>query len=500
MTISTIHIHEIEADLRVGYYRDSLFRFFRDAWHVLEPATPLEINWHMEYLCEQLEKILYRVKNREDREKDLIINVPPASTKSTIVTILFPVWCWIHDPSLKILTMSHDATLANTHAGRSRDVIQSEWFQSLFGHLFSLKIDVNRISEYATDKGGVRVAFGVGRAPVGKHGDIIICDDPIDPLKVLGDLHTEKINKWWDRSVSTRMTNADVTTKIIVMQRLGKKDLTGHCLDKNPEDYQHICLPAELTEKSRENIKPPELIEKYVEQDGLLSPKRLSRTALAKFKKELGSISFAGQFGQSPVAEGGNLVKGSWIRTFEWNDVEERANNFDQRVVWHFFIDGAYTKDELNAPTAILVAAGIGGWLFVRHAERQWMEIPELIKHIPTVCNLHGYTDESYIYVEPKASGLSIIQMLERYTTLNVFADTAPRIGKVERMKGNLPFCEAGHLLVLKGGTWVPMYLGELTTFPFTDYMDLTDTTNMAIDRVDKGGVGGGEILEMASF
>ncbi len=494
--IRALGIHEIESDLRVGYYRDSFFRFFRDAWHVLEQSKPLVVNWHMEYLCGELEIILHRVKNMEPREHDLIINVPPASTKSTIITITFPVWCWIHEPSLRILSMSHDASLANTHATRSRDLINSEWYQNLFGHLFQLKIDENRISEYATDKGGMRVAFGVGRAPTGKHGDIIICDDPIDPIKVISDEQTKKVNKWWDRSVINRMTDADVSTKIIVMQRLSKQDLTGHCLKNNPEAYRHICLPATDSPK----VKPFALRKEYRKRDGLLSPKRLSRSALEKFRKGMGSIGYAGQYDQNPIAEGGNLIKEGWVKEFTMEQLAIRANDFDTRIVWNFFIDGAYTQDVLNAPTAILVAAGVGGWCFVRHAERQWMELPELIKHIPKVCKEHGYCEQSYIYVEPKASGLSIIQMLERYTTLNVLADKPPREGKVERTKGNLPFIEAGHLQVLKGGQWVTMYLGELEAFPFSEYMDLTDVTNMAIDRVDKGGVGGGEILDIGSL
>ena len=78
--------------------------------------------------------------------------------------------------------------------------------------------------------------------------------------------------------------------------------------------------------------------------------------------------------------------------------------------------------------------------------------------------------------------------------------DKEPKGDKVQRMKSNLPFCESGKLHLLKGANWRDMYLGELTTFPFTDYMDLTDVTNMAIDRTESGGVGGNEILDMVSI
>ena len=292
------------------------------------------------------------------------------------------------------------------------------------------------------------------------------------------------------------MTDAEVTTNILVMQRLGKKDLTGHCLQTNPNRYRQVCLPA----RQANNINPPELVKEYEKRGGLLSPRRLSDKILDEFLDTLKSQGFSGQFMQKPVAEEGNLVHLKWIREFEWQEAEVRANNFDQRIIWNFYIDGAYTEDTLNAPTGILVAAIIGGWLYVRHAERAWMELPALIKHIPSVCALHGYSSESYIFIEPKASGHSIAQMLDYNTPLNVQLDKPPKEGKVERMKACLPFIESGHLRLLKGAVWGDMYKGELTTFPFVEYKDLSDCTTMAIDHCQEGAIGGGEILDMAAI
>ena len=369
----------LDQETALWNYRKSFYSFFLDAWKVLEPQTPLVVNWHMKYLCDELSEILHQVRQKKTRDRDLIINIPPATTKSTLVTIIFPVWAWLWAPHLKVLNMSHDASLAIAHAVRSRDLIQSEWFQELFGWFFSLKYDVNKKSEFATDKGGIRVAFGVGQAPVGKHGDLIICDDPIDPIKAVSDVHTEKVNTWWDRSVSTRLTNPDVSTKIVVMQRLSKKDLTGHCITQNPDLYKHICLPAEESD----NIKPATLRRVYKARGGLLSPIRLSPEILAKFRKTLGSIGYAGQYRQDPVAEGGNLIKHGWIGTWTWDEIEKRRNDFDQQIIWNVYIDGAYTQDELNAPTGIMVAAGVGGWCFVRHVETQ--TAPEVRMWTPSV-------------------------------------------------------------------------------------------------------------------
>ncbi|MCK4824047.1 hypothetical protein KA005_50305, partial [bacterium] len=436
MIDSPIHTYEIEQDLRVGYYKDSYWRFFRDAWKVIEPQTPLIESWHMKYLSEQLESVLYRVMNKLTRKNDLVINVPPATTKSTLITILFPVWCWIHAPHLKFITVSHDASLANSHAIKSRDVIQSEWFQDLFGHIFRLKIDVNKISEYATDKGGLRVAAGMQSIPIGKHADIFICDDPTNPLKATSLKEMKKVNMIWDRSVSTRMTNPEVSVKIIVMQRLAIIDLSGHCLRKPGNRYRSICMPA----KKRGNISPPKLVEMYDKHGGLLAPERLSRKILEDFKEELGTNAYTGQYDQEPVPDGGTLMKSGWIqiRTLKW--LEDLAFEEDQDIIWHMWIDGAYTEEVTNDPTGIFIGCRVGPYLFIRFAEWVWMELPELIKHVPELTKINEFGNESKIFVEPKASGLSAAQMLRRHTQLNVIIDKPPRDDKTVRFKACLPF------------------------------------------------------------
>ena len=485
MTGSAIHTYEIEADLRVGYYRDSLWRFFRDAWKVIEPETPLVENWHMEYICGQLEEIFHRINARELRDQDLIINVPPATTKSTLVTVSFPAWCWITAPHFKILSMSHDESLAISHAVKSRDLITSDWYQNLFGHLFQLKYDVNKKSEYANDKGGVRVAKGVGQSPVGKHGDLIICDDPINPENAMNEGAAVKVNRWWDNQVSTRMTDADVSVKIIVMQRLTQKDLTGHCLKKDPDRYRHICLPAEKPKK-KINIKPPELVEEYDKRDGLLSPQRLNRRVLASMLTALGSLDYAGQYGQTPGVAGGSIIKEAWFRQYSPQDLT--AITADQGItpIWDFVIDGAFTKDRQNDPTGIMAYSRFFNNLYIRAAQSVWMELPELIQFIDKFCHDNGHTRESRVFIEPKASGHSAEQMLRKYSKLNVRLDKAPTNDKITRAKSCQPYLESGRAHLLLGGFWVKEFMEQLTVFPNGDHDEYIDLLAMAIEKEER--------------
>ena len=61
----------------------SLYHFLKYFWSVVS-AHKFQHNWHIEYLCSELEKVAYRVAKKLPRDYDLAINVPPGSTK--------PVW------------------------------------------------------------------------------------------------------------------------------------------------------------------------------------------------------------------------------------------------------------------------------------------------------------------------------------------------------------------------------------------------------------------------
>ena len=60
-----------------------LASFVKKAWTIIHPSRPLVWSWHYDLLCEYLTLVHQR------KIKRLIINVPPRTAKSTIVTISF---------------------------------------------------------------------------------------------------------------------------------------------------------------------------------------------------------------------------------------------------------------------------------------------------------------------------------------------------------------------------------------------------------------------------
>lgn len=456
----------------------SYYEFFKLGWKIIEPNTPLQLNWHLKYIADILQSEIERIARREKKEADLIINVPPGTSKSSLITVLFPAWIWINYPYMRIISGSHSGELSTSHAQMSRDVIESDWYQDLFGDCFVMKRDLNRAKEYQNDKTGIRIATSVGGSITGKHADIVIVDDPLDPKTAASAKGIIKANHWWDKTLPTRLRDPDISLRIIVMQRLHENDLTGHCLELDREGYRHICLPGEKTE----DVRPVELRAKY--QDGILNPSRQGQSVLRRLKKQLGSDGYSGQILQNPISAGGNMIKKKWFGRFDMSSLRERAKEKKDELIWNFKLDGAYTKEERNDPSAIMAYCIYEGDMYIRSVKSVRKEMPELIKFIKEFVEVQGYSPYSRIGIEPKASGMSAAQSLRRETELNVILDKAPKVDKIARVNASLPFLESGRCHLLSDADWVESYLNQLAAFPNGRHDDEVDVTTMAIKDV----------------
>jgi len=297
--------------------------------------------------------------------------------------------------------------------------------------------------------------------------DVIVIDDPQNPQLARSDVERENANRFFNETLRSRLNNPDKGVFIVIMQRLHENDLTGMLLEKEPENWEHICLPAELSD----NVIPSELKEFYV--DGLLFPQRLSKDTLNSFKLGLGSYGYSGQYMQIPSPEEGGILKGDWF-----NIVKE----VPEGLKWDFYLDTAYTAKQSNDATAMLAAAMFKGELYIREVKAVRMEFPELVNEIPKFVNSNGYDHKSRIYIEPKASGKSIVQQLKRSTSLHVVEDKPPTQDKVSRASGVSAFIESGKVNLLDG-RWIDPFLNEVKAFPNAAHDDMVDVLVMAIER-----------------
>jgi predicted phage terminase large subunit-like protein len=460
-----------EQELVAELCRRRFYDFFLEFWETIE-AAELVPNWHIEFICDQLQEV-YETWARGESQPDILINVPPGSSKSTTVTQLFPAWLWVKNAAIRVISSSYAADLSTSHAVKTRDCITSDKFRAVFPGLIEIKHDEGGKTAYRNTEKGQRFTTSTGGRVTGMHGDFIIVDDPINPEESESEATRLRANRFVSKTLSTRKTNKKRSVTIMVMQRLHEQDPAGTWLATKPQ-LRHICLPGQLSD----NVSPPEARDMYV--DGLLDPNRLDLQALTRMKEDLGSYGYAGQVGQRPSPEGGGKLKKAWFHKISWPEFLTLTKG--QKVVWQFDADTAFTTEQKNDPTGIMASAYVGNTLYIRYVEWVRLEMGPLCRHLPEFAQKHGYTAESMLYIEPKANGKSTVQIIRESTKLNVSEAPTPVGSKMERVNAAAPFAESLRV-VLIDGEWNTHFVEELSAFPNAAHDESADLLTQAIRR-----------------
>lgn len=455
--------------------RRSYYSFIKYAWKVLEPQTLFIDNWHIKYLCDLLQNEVERIARGEHKDKDIIINIPPRSMKTGIVTIYLNAWVWLYYPYFKFITTSYSQDLSTEHSIKTRRLIESEWYQSLLDtevvdgitkRSFKMTSDQNVKSKFENDKSGVRYATSVGGALTGSGADIFITDDPHKANEAKSETARKGVIDWWKNTAFSRLNNQEVGLRIIVMQRLHEGDLTGEMLKNN--DYRHINIPAELTKDTTEELRG-------FYQDGLFFPKRFNREVLDKLKSgtNMGTREYTGQYLQQPSPDNGDIIKRHWFRHFA-------PDNIPAEVVKHYYTDSAYGKEESDN-SATIVYSVYDNNLYIWACWFWNLQFPDFIKRYIEMINSTGYRGASKCLFEPKASGVSIVQQLRRIGGINVVEDKAPVDSKISRVQGASASIEAGRIFLLDEGAGIEELIEESIKFPNAKNDDGIDALSSVI-------------------
>ena len=114
------------AELEPSIYRDDFALFVQRFWPCVPGAGQLIWNWYIDVFCSELERLAEGVFQNRTREYDLVFNQPFGTSKSTVVSILFPAWVWTRMPSARFLCATYTDKLVLDLSTKCRDVILSE--------------------------------------------------------------------------------------------------------------------------------------------------------------------------------------------------------------------------------------------------------------------------------------------------------------------------------------------------------------------------------------
>lgn len=479
---------------------ESLYLFLTNAWKYID-ASPWRDGWPIEAVAEHLQAVV------DGDIKRLIINIPPRHGKSTITSVAFPAWTWAQQhrsptsgPGVQFLMASYANQLVLRDSVKCRRLIESPWYQGLWGDRFQLNSDQNTKSRFSNDQGGERLITSVGAAVTGEGGSIIVCDDPNSASEAFSEASIEATKEWWDGTMSTRLNDMKTGAYIIIQQRLAEDDLTGHVLEKEADGWTHLCLPMRY-EADRSFVTSIGWEDPRQNEGDLLWPDRFGEEEVAKLEKSLGPFMAAGQLQQRPEPAGGGVIKREW-----WQLWEERSfppmdyivasldtayttktnNDYSALTVW-----GVFTTDATSVANRILDAEGrpiyydrtyseFAPKLMLMHAWQERLEFHDLVEKVAKTCKA---LKVDKLLVENKAAGISVSQELRRlygYEGFAVQLSDPKSMDKLARLY-SVQHLFAEKMIFAPDKQWAEEVITQVGQFPKGKHDDLVDTVSMSI-------------------
>src|SRR4051812_5032536 len=183
----------VKRELLRSALRDDFSKFVRAVFVSLHPGETYLHTWHIDLLCDVL------AAGPPGKRLRNIINLPPRSLKSIIVSVALPAWLMGHDPTRKIIVVSYSDELARKLSRDFRAIVESEWYKRCFpGMVLGRK---NTEIEITTTENGYRYATSTGGTLTGRGAGILILDDPIKPVDAESDVARSKNNEWFDSTL-----------------------------------------------------------------------------------------------------------------------------------------------------------------------------------------------------------------------------------------------------------------------------------------------------------
>lgn len=235
------------------------------------------VNSHHRQIFEALQDVV------DGKCSRLIINMPPRYSKTEVAIKQFISWCFALNPACKFLHLSYSETLVNDNSETIRQIMKEPLYKLLFPNS-ALEKDKGATDKWRTKAGGELYAvptqgqvtgFGAGKVDEPDEEDeytpfssderlnqmlsalevnsnifqgAILIDDPLKPEDALSDIIRERTNQRFENTIRNRV-NSRNTPIIIIMQRLHEHDLCGYLMEKEPDKWRVLSLPAIVTEE-----------------------------------------------------------------------------------------------------------------------------------------------------------------------------------------------------------------------------------------------------------
>jgi predicted phage terminase large subunit-like protein len=462
----------------------SFSAFVRYTWPIIESGTSLIWNWHMDAICEHLQAV------HNGDIKRLLINMPPRHGKSSLISVIWPVWSITLNPADRWLCASYVMDLAARDNRRSRDIINHHWYQERYGDLIKLKHDQNEKTNWETQQGGYRIAASVNGASTGKGGDKLLLDDPHRAGE--SDLKVERAVSWFREVWNSRLNDREKGAMIVVMQRLHKDDISGCILDS--AGWEHLCLPAEFDMRRRCSTGIGWTDPRTVDGE-LLWPEKFTQQTLDVLKADLGPLAYEGQYNQSPVPPGGYIFKRDDERFFRIDGESYIMENAEgQKTILiedcsHFVATDLAISSKQEADWTVYMFFAVTperDVLLLEVRRGHWTHPTQLTQLKLLFQHYTGILEPEKVYIEVVAYQAALAQDAKAVGIPVV--EFRPVKDKVSRSASAAIWYANHKVYHLKNAVWLPELQKELFFFPKARNDDQVDCISIACSVVRLSG------------
>jgi predicted phage terminase large subunit-like protein len=193
-------------------------------------------------------------------------------------------------------------------------------------------------------------------------------------------------------------------------------------------------------------------------------------------------------YGDWDATPKGHIFEREWWKYYDWHPEEAGLPKIAQgrievprilRIVQSW--DTAYGSEEQNSKSAC-TTWGVGHReLYLLDCYADHLQFPALLKKTK---ELATKWKPQQIFIEGKASGKSIVQMMRDETRLPIYEiSIKPGDDKETRAKACTPWIQLGKVLLPREADWVHSFIEELASFP-KQKSDIVDSVSQAINKI----------------
>ncbi len=208
----------------------------------------------------------------------------------------------------------------------------------------------------------------------------------------------------------------------------------------------------------------------------MLQASRHDTGDLAQLKEQMGEQAFEAQFNQRPLPPGGATFREEWVKRYETPPNPSQVMAIIQS--W----DTAYEGDEDNSYSACTTWAKCADGYYLLDVWRGHPSFPDLVKKVYA---LKKKFKANMVIVENKASGISLIETIEKIDKQRWLVYISPQKSKVERAEQQAVKFEQGKVWIPVEAEWLTAYESELFSFPHAKHEDQVDSTVQLLTASD---------------